>query len=69
MTFLNYSNKLFVFVHSNPNLLAPNPIIETNVKKKNFEKEEKMNVTIELSKATLLSIYINYRTYNYTIKV
>lgn len=28
-----------------------------------------MNVTIELSKATLLSIYINYRTYNYTIKV
>ena len=50
MTFLNYSNKLFVFVHSNPNLLAPNPIIETNVKKKKFwegREDECHNWTIK----------------------
>lgn len=51
MIFLNYPNKIFVFIHSNLNLLAPNHIIETNVKgKKKFEEEERMIVTIELSR-------------------
>lgn len=51
MIFLNYPNKIFVFIHSNLNLLAPNHIIETNVKgKKKIEKEERMIVTIELSR-------------------
>lgn len=51
MIFLNYPNKIFVFIHSNLNLLVPNHIIETNVKgKKQIEKEERMIVTIELSR-------------------
>lgn len=72
MIFLNYPNKIFVFIHSNLNLLAPNHIIETNVKGKKKKKfwigreDDSHNWTI---KAPLLSTYNNYHTYSYTIKL